>query len=630
MLERGDKAGSSLDGLSIRNARLAFRDEPTGLFVVSPDTNFALETNAAGLNASVESAIEISGVPMHFAARAVLSEAGRPQRGTGQIRGLSLPALSRNNLALSYLQPYDITSNVDAGFELDDSGALQTTTFRLDGTGTIATAAVKAPLRLDKFDIAGSYDRAQDRVILDSVTLEGKPIAAKARISFALTRKDGEIAAASGDIAAQDVKLSFPDFLRRDLTLTKLSLRANYDQSRRQFSWERAIMNGAPINADFSGAVTFADGVSPALNVSGTLEPITVRDLLDHWPVGVGLGAEAWIRSQVQEGRVGPVRFQANFPAGALDKDAIADDALSLTFPLENMSVRYLGELTPLTGARGEAQLTGEAFRAKVLGGTIGPLAVSEGDLEILEYNSPSASARIKFRTDGQVADVLKLIDLQPLGYTRRFGIDTTTTRGTSTVNLDFAIPLLKDVPIERVGVGVQAKLANLGVDIDARRRLENATAQLALNKETLTSLGSGEVSGVPISFRWTENFSASTASTRVDVNARLDEASSAKLGLAETTWLTGVMPVQVTFNGLRFGFTDAMVRADMTQATAEFAMLNLAKRPGTQATATMRVRFDPQGTIQINDLAVTGNGVEAHGTVLLQEDGRLIKVSLA
>src|SRR6185436_5170963 len=78
MLESGDKSGSSLDGLSIRNARLAFRDDPTGLFVVSPDTNFALENGSGGLNASVESAIEISGVPMHFAARTVLRDDGRP------------------------------------------------------------------------------------------------------------------------------------------------------------------------------------------------------------------------------------------------------------------------------------------------------------------------------------------------------------------------------------------------------------------------------------------------------------------------------------------------------------------------------------------------------------------------
>ena len=143
MLQSGGNTGSSLDGLSIRNARLAFRDEPTGLFVVSPDSNFTLETSADGLNASVDSAIEISGVASRVAARAMLRDDGMPRSGTVEIQGLSLPALTKNNPALSYLQPYAITSNVEAGFELDDTGILRATTFHLDGTGAIATAAFK-------------------------------------------------------------------------------------------------------------------------------------------------------------------------------------------------------------------------------------------------------------------------------------------------------------------------------------------------------------------------------------------------------------------------------------------------------------------------------------------------------
>jgi hypothetical protein len=626
----GGNSSSSLDGLSIRNARLAFRDEPTGLFVISPDTNFTLESSSNGLTASIESAIEVSGVPTRIAARAALRDNGMPWRGTVQVQGLSLAALTKNNPTLSYLQPYDITSNAEAEFELDDQGALRTTKFRLDGKGAIATTAFRAPLRLDKFDVAGSYDGAQDRVVLDAISLQGKPIAARGKASFALTRKDGEVATAAGAISAQDIKLSFPSFLRQDLTLAKFDLKADYDRARRRLSWEQATVDAAPIVAELRGAVTFQDGSSPALDLAGTLQPISVRDLLSHWPIGVGEGAEAWVRSQVLEGRAGPVRIEANFPAGTLDDDVLPENALLMTFPFEGISVRYLGEMTPLTGARGEAQLTGDAFRATVTAGNIGPVAVSDGDLEILDYNSFTASARIKVRTDGQVTDVLKLIDEQPLGYTKRFGIDSATTRGTSTVNLDFAIPLLKDVPIDRVGVGVQARLASLSIAIDDRRRLENATAQLALDKESLTSQGTGEVSGVPVSFRWTESFNATASSTRIDVNGRLDDAGRGRLGLSEPSWLKGTMPVQVTFTGHRFALTDAMVRADMTQASAEFGLFNLVKRPGTAATATARVHFDPQGTIQINDLAVTGDGVQARGSISLREDGRLIKVSLA
>ena len=629
MLQSGGGGGSSLDGLSIRNARLAFRDEPTGLFLISPDTNFALEATSDGLNTTIESAIEVSGTPMRLTARASLRDDGMPRRGAVEIEGLSLPALSKNNPALAYLQPYEITSNVRADFELDDHGALTATKFHLDGSGAIANAAVKTPLHVDKFDVAGTYDGTQDRVALDSIVLEGKPVAGKAKASFAFTKKDGAFAGGAGEITAENVRLSFPDFLRQDLTLSKFSFKADYDKASRRLSFERAAIDAAAIAGEVNGAVTFADGASPALNLNGTLQAITVSDLLDHWPIGVGEGAEAWIRSQVQGGMVGPVRIAANFPAGTLDSDIIPEDALLLTFPFENMSVRYLGELTPLTNARGEAELSGVAFHAKVASGSIGPIAVSEGDLEILDYNSPSASARIRVRNDGQMADVLRLIDLQPLGYTKRFGIDPAATRGTATVNLDFAIPLLRDVPIDRVGIGVQAKVAGLSVAIDNKRRLENAAAEVALNKESLTSLGNGEVSGVPVSFRWTESFNAPQMSTRVDVTGRLDDASRAKLGLSEPAWLKGPMPVQVTFTGHRFNFTDAAIRADTTQASAEFGLFNLAKRPGTASTTTAHIRFMPQGQIQIDDLDVAGDGLQARGSVSLRDDGRLIKVSL-
>ena len=630
MLQSGGDTGSSLEGFSIRNARLAFRDEPTGLFVVSPDSNFSLESSAEGLNASVESAIEISGITSRIAARATLRDDGMPRRGTVEIRGLSLPALSKNNPALSYLQPYAITSNVEADFELDESGALHATTFHLDGTGAIANAALKAPLRLDKFDVAGSYDGVEDRVVLDSITLQSKPVAAKAKASFALTRKDGAFVSASGELSAQDIRLALPDVFRQDLALTKISLKADYDHGRRRIVWQDAAISGGAITAELDGALTFADGMSPALDLSGTLDPISVRDLLYHWPIGVGEGAEAWIRSQVLEGRAGPVRVEANFAPGVLDRDVLPEDSLSIAFPFDGMSVRYLGQMSPLTGAHGEARLTGEAFRATVAGGSVGPIAVSEGDLEILDYNSRSASARIKVRTDGQVADVLRLIDQQPLGYTKRFGIDPATTRGTSTINLDFAIPLLKDVPVERVGIGVQATVAGLSVAIDDRRRLENATAQIALDTKSLTSQGSGDISGVPVSFRWQENFEATSSSTRIDTTARLDDASRAKLALSEPTWLKGTMPVQVTFTGHRFDLTDAVVKADITQAFAEFPMFNLAKRAGTPATASARVHFSPQGIISVSDLAIEGQGLQARGSLSLYDDGRLIKVSLA
>jgi hypothetical protein len=627
MLQSGG-GSTSLESLSIRNARVAFRDEPTGLFVVSPDTNFVLESKD-GLNASVDSVIEISGVASRFSARAKLRDDGLPQSGRVEVQSLSLPALVKYNPTLSYLQPFNITSNLAADFELGQNGELHTTSFHVDGTGTITGPFFKLPLRFDRFDVDGSYDAVEERIVLSSVAFQGKPLAANGKASFTVTRQDGTFTNVSGEITAQDIRVALLESFREELTFAELSFKGEYDAAQKRIALEHAAIKGPEVAVDLSGAVTLVDGVAPGLTLNGTLAPVTVRDILYYWPIGVGVGAESWIRSQVLDGRVGPVHIEANFEPGVLDQDVVPEGALLLTFPFESVSVRYLGQMTPLTGARGEAQLTGDAFRATVQGGSIGAIAASQGDLEILDYNSLSASARIKVRADGQVPDMLGLIDQDPLGYTRRFRIDTSTTRGSAVVNLDLAIPLLKDVPIERVGVGVQANLTDLSVAVDERRRLENTTLQVALDKESLTSQGAGELSGVPVSFRWLEDFNAPAQSTRIAVAATLDDESRAKLGLSEPTWLKGSMPVQATFYGQRFELTEAAVNADLTQAAAEFAMLNLAKRAGTPATGSARVHFGSDGIISVTDLAIAGEGLEARGSLSVRDDGRLIKVSL-
>ena len=173
-------------------------------------------------------------------------------------------------------------------------------------------------MRLDKFDVAGSYDGVEDRVVLDSIALQSKPVAAKAKASFALTRKDGAFASASGEVSAQDIKLAFPDLFRQDLALDE-----NFAQSGLRSRAQADLMAG---RHDQRRARSLAElerrpyvrgrDVARARLSAERSSPISVRDLLYHWPIGVGEGAEAWIRSQVLDGRAGPVRIEANLPAG--------------------------------------------------------------------------------------------------------------------------------------------------------------------------------------------------------------------------------------------------------------------------------------------------------------------------
>jgi hypothetical protein len=627
ILQSSNEAGSSFESFSIRDARLAFRDEPTGMFVVSPDATLTLQSKSGHLDASFDAAIEVSGTATRVSARATLSEDGKPQRATVDLQEVSLPAFVANSAKFAALKPYRLTGNLSADLELAD-GDLAAVAFKADGSGAVDVKGLKMPLAFSKMAMKGRYDVAANRLQLETAQVQSQQIAANAKGAITLAWKENGLSSISGDLEADSVKLDFPDWLFQPLQLDRLTIAAAYDLEQKKLSWEKASMQGNVLSAELAGSVAFASDVSPAVQLSGTLARLPVRDLLRYWPRGAAEGARSWMDANLPQGQIGPVSIEADFPHGALDKDALPDNSLTLSFPFEAATATYLKGMTPLTNARGEGKLSGDRFAVTVASGAIGPIAVSAGTVEIADLNAQGASARIKSHAQGKMTEVLALIDEERLGYPKRFGINPASASGEASVDLEFDVPLLRDVDLDQVRIGVQAKLTDFGLPIDQRRKLDHANVALNLDTNSLTSQGTGNLNGVPVAFKWSEDFNAPGITTRIDLVGKLDEQARANLGLSEPAWLTGTMPVTLNLTGRRFHLSDGTIRADLTNAAAAFPLFNIEKRPGVAMNGSANLHFDDKGALTVNGLAITGSGFDAHGRLSLAPDGKLILAS--
>ena len=359
------------------------------------------------------------------------------------------------------------------------------------------------------------------------------------------------------------------------------------------------------------------------------MDALTVADALKYWPNGVADGAREWIAANIPEGRIGPIRVNADLPPGALDASQLPDASLDVTFPFEGLTARYIARMTPMTGAHGEARLTGDTFHVAVAAASVGPLALTNGDVTIPDLHTTGALTRVKAHSEGTMSQVLQLIDEEPLGYPKRFGINPSTVAGRAAVDLDFEFPLLKDLALDQLRIGVQAKATDLALPID-NRKLDHGTVAFAIDSKSLTSQGTGNVDNVPVSFKWTEDFGGTGITTRIDLAGRIDDAARANLRLSEPKWLTGIMPTTLALTGRRFHFDEAALKADLTNAAAEIPALNLAKRAGVPASATAQLRFGDKGAITVNDLAVASTGLNLHGRLSFDGDGKVLNISLA
>ena len=104
-INKNSSTASSLESFAIRDARLAFMDENTGLFLVSPKAGVRIATAGQDLIASLDADVEITGRPAHIVGEIRLPPQTGPVTGRLEVHHLDIAALGRNAKMFHFLEP---------------------------------------------------------------------------------------------------------------------------------------------------------------------------------------------------------------------------------------------------------------------------------------------------------------------------------------------------------------------------------------------------------------------------------------------------------------------------------------------------------------------------------------------
>ena len=629
-LQRNAGNKTSLDHFEIVNARLAYRDEPTGLFLVSPNANLTVAIRQGRTIAALKADVEISGSAATLAASAEFRDSGVPRSGRLEVHHLNLSSLAENSHSFAFLKPFEIDTDFSASFTLAADGSLIASDFMAEGDGMIGPPLSHSDeVRVDSARIHGRYDGPNRRVVLDQISLSGSHFRGQGQARVDLIWSDQRVTAFTVATEMRDIFLDAPGTFSPPLALDRVTADADYDRETHTVTWQRALVSGGPFTLEFTGQTQLAGENSPAIELHGSAAALSVRDLLRYWPHGVGDGARKWIDENVPQGRLGPFRIEANLPAGALDESELPDSALAIGFPIEGASARYAKGLTLLTGMRGTGLLTGDTFHVTLAQGSIGRLQVTNGEGTVSDLHIPGPPGEIKAHVVGKMSDLLALIDMKPLQYAARFHVNPAATQGDVVLDLDFHLPMLDRLDMSEVRLAAQAKVAGLVFPIDPKRQLEAGQASFTIDGKSLTAAGSASVAGVPVTFKWVEDFAPVARTTRIDIAGALDDASRARLGLSDPTWLTGPLRISGQLVGHRFAFNGATLRADLTGATLRLSNITIDKAAGVPASVTATLAFDGKGSTTVSNISLAGTSMAVSGTMTLDDKGDIVAASL-
>jgi len=627
---RGSSSGA-LESFAVRDARLAIFDEVTGLYATAPHASVIIRARGQATAASFNSDVMTGGRTSHVTADITLPEGRGAIQGTANTTGLDLRGLGAAGGIFSSLKNLPVLLGVSTRFTVAPGGALAAADFDVNASGEIPWSALKGKLlHLQTLRLVGHYDGTPRHLALSSIAVNAREAhaALKGSGDFFLDA-DGKLERVHAELSGKDIALNMPGVFAQAVDYQALAVAGDYLASPRQFNIAKLSLSAKGFALDASGSVTLNDAGAPGLVTKARIGALPIRTLLHYWPLPVAPGARDWINTNIFAGQIGPLEAQTNFAPGMLDQAILPEDSLKLTFAMRDVEGAYVNGLTHATGVRGDAMMTGDTFKAVFDGGHIGPLSLTNGTALIPTLHKVGTVGEFGVHIEGAMPDVMTLIDMKPLNYPTKFGIDPRQTSGMASADLMFKVPMLADLPVDDVGISVKAHVNDFAVTLGGHTRITNGTVDFDIDNAHLHQVGQVNLADSRLSVDWTEDFrTKSPMTTKLAVKGALTEAGRAALNIGLARYLRGTVPVSADITGRSGSLAHADVTVDFTPALLSIPIVNLEKLPGQSASGRIQINFAPGNIAQDEAIKISGPVLNATGTANFDKNGELTILS--
>jgi hypothetical protein len=622
---------SSLKTLAIRNARLAFYDETTGLFVVAPQADFSLGTKGTDLDAKLEASIEISGHPAHIAAEFSFPPSGARVDGALVVSGFEVAALSANSKTFAAVKDTALKVDLSASFTVEASHLISAD-FGADAKGAFVVPGINNGLvRVHSMHALGRYDGKSGRLLLSDAAIDADKIKARltGHVDLGFDQK-GTLARLASDLRLQKLALALPGVFAQPVQFEHVDFRGAWLVPTDDIVIDHLVVAGTPLSLQASGKLGFAPGLSPAIEVKGVLAPLGVRDFLHYWPLLWGKGARDWADANMPVGTVSAFAFETHIAPGDLDASVLPENALSVKLALSGAEIIYLKGLTHLTALQGTAKLTGKALTVDISSARIGPLAVSAAHFSIPDLNLGTQIGVISAHVQGSLPDMLSLVDMPPLGYASRFGVAPAETKGEVALDLQARLPMLRNVGADQVNILVKANVVDQFLSLGPHTNLTDGQVSFLIDNKKLHASGTTGIGGsaARVSVDWDEDFTAAKpVTTKIAVKGTLDQQARDALGFHTDDYLKGPITVSGTLTGHRGALQQANATLDLTQATLTLDLIGVDKPAGFPASAHVLTTFGAKSAIASQSLRITGPSVTVAANLKFDAGGHLVQL---
>ena len=415
------------------------------------------------------------------------------------------------------------------------------------------------------------------------------------------------------------------------LIFNRIAIGLRFDTQKRRVLLTQADISNGEIGIAGTGSIDYSAEPRLTLGFAGT--PMSASALKRMWPILIVPEVREWVVERVERGSLQRIEIGVNSPVHNLSRRGppIPDDGLAVNIIASGVTLRPVDDLPLVRDADLKAHVTGRTATV-----TIGQaaadtptgrkLTISDLVFEVPDMAPKPAPARVKFRVDGPVPAAAEILASDRLSEFSSTKIDPNTSKGTVSALVTLNMPIKRELTKADTTYAITADLSGFAADhLVMNQKLEANALKVVANNQGYQVKGDVRINGQAASLDYRK---PSEGDADIKLQATLDDASRARLGLDLGPAISGALPVKVSG---KIGGADHDSRigvdADLTSLKLDNILPGWVKLPGKSGHAVFNVVQKPQST-RLEDIVIDGGGVSIKGSIEVDQNNDVMSVN--
>ena len=415
------------------------------------------------------------------------------------------------------------------------------------------------------------------------------------------------------------------------LIFNRIAIGMRFDTERKRVLLTQADISNGEIGVAGTGNIDYSGEARLQLGFAGT--PMSASALKRMWPTLIVPEVREWVIERIERGTLQRIEVGVNSPVRNLSRKGppIPDDGLAVNIVASGVTVHPVDEMPSVRDADLKARVTGRTALVTIGQGVADTPAgrkinISDFSFEVPDMAPKPSPSKVKFKVDCPVPAAAEILASDRLSDVSGTLIDPNASKGTVAATITLGLPVKGALTKADTTYAVTADLGGFAVDkLVMNQKLEANTLKVVANNSGYQVKGDVKINGQQASLDYRK---PNEGDADIKLQATLDDASRARLGLDLGPAMSGALPVKLT-GKIGSGDHDSKlgIEADLTSLRLDNILPGWVKVPGKSGKATFSVVKKEQSTL-FQDIVVDGGGVSIKGSLEVDQNGDLLNAN--